>query len=72
MANSLNDFLKSMDSKTLAEAINAAQQYAKTDEGKKTIESLKRGEKIGGKDKNDIMSLLQNNPDIAKKLKDLL
>lgn len=72
MANSLNDFLKSMDSKTLAEAINAAQQYAKTDEGKKTIENLKRGEKIGGKDKNDIMSLLQNNPDIAKKLKDLL
>lgn len=72
MANSLNDFLKSMDSKTLAEAINAAQQYAKTDEGKKAIESLKRGEKIGGKDKNDIVSLLQNNPDIAKKLKDLL
>ena len=72
MSNSLNDFLKNMDSKTLAEAINAAQQYAKTDEGKKTIESLKRGEKIGGKDKNDIMSLIKNNPDLAKKLNGLL
>ena len=72
MSNSLNDFLKNMDSKTLAEAVKAAQEYAKTEEGKKTIESLKRGDKIGGKDKNEIMSLLKGNPELVKKLNELL
>ena len=72
MSGSLNDFLKNIDGKTLAEAVKAAQQYAKTDEGKKMVESIKKGEKIGGKDKNDIISLLKDNPDLAKKLNDIL
>ena len=61
-----------MDGKTLAEAVNAAQQYAKTEEGKKVVESIKRGDKVGGKDKNDIISFLKNNPDLANKLNDIL
>ena len=72
MSNSINDFLKNMDSAALADAVKAAQKYAKTEEGKKVIEGLKKGEKIGGADKNDIMSLIKNNPDLAKKLNGLL
>ena len=65
--------LKGMDKKELSEAIKKAREFAKTDEGKAFVEKIKKGE--AGIDKSTQEKLIKeigNNPDIAKKLSDLV
>lgn len=65
--------LKGMDKRELSEAIKKAQEFAKTDEGRAFVEKIKKGE--AGIDKSTQEKLAKeigNNPDIAKKLSDLL
>ena len=65
--------LKAIDKRELSQAVKKAQEFAKTDEGRAMIEKIKKGE--GGIDKEAQEKLLQElgkNPDIAKKLSDLL
>ena len=65
--------LKGMDKKELSAAIKKAQEFAKTDEGRALVEKIKKGET--GLDKSAQEKLLKEigaNPDIAKKISDLL
>ena len=65
--------LKGMDKKELAAAIKKAQEFAKTDEGRALVEKIKKGET--GLDKSaqeKLMKEIGANPDIAKKISDLL
>lgn len=65
--------LKGMDKKELSTAIKKAQEFAKTDEGRALVEKIKKGET--GLDKSAQEKLLKEigaNPDIAKKISDLL
>lgn len=65
--------LKGMDKKELSAAIKKAQEFAKTDEGKQFVEKIKKGE--AGLDKSTQEKLAKeigNNPEIAKKLSELL
>lgn len=65
--------LKGMDKKELSEAIKKAREFAKTDEGRQFVEKIKKGE--AGIDKSTQEKLAKEigaNPDLAKKLSDLL
>lgn len=65
--------LKGMDKKELSAAIKKAQEFAKTEEGKQLVEKIRKGE--AGIDKSaqeKIVKELSADPDVAKKLSDLL
>lgn len=65
--------LKGMDKKELSEAIKKAREFAQTDEGRQFVEKIKKGE--AGIDKSTqekIAKEIGANPDLAKKLSDLL
>ena len=65
--------LKGMDKNELSEVIRKARDFAKTDEGKVFVEKIKKGE--AGIDKSTQEKLVKEigaNPDLAKKLSDLL
>ena len=67
------DKLKGMDKRELASAIKKAQEFAKTEEGKALVEKIKNGE--AGIDKSTQEKLMKEigaNPEIAKKISDLL
>ena len=73
----LNDFLKNADKDKLSEGLKKAKEYLNTDEGKKIAEKLgikEVPENISANDidKTKIMNLAMKNPEIIKKLKDLL
>ena len=67
-----NDFLKGIDNKTLAEGIRRAQEYSKTEEGKKMISKLKSGESIKGVDRKALENAFRKNPEFLKKINDIL
>ena len=50
----INDFFRSVDSKTLAESIKKAKAFADTPEGRETIRKIKAGDSVGGVDKAQI------------------
>lgn len=60
-----SDLLKNIDPKTLQDGIEKASMFAKTEEGKRLIENIK---KSNPKDKNDIMSIMAKNPEIKKSI----
>ena len=67
------DKLKGMDKRELSAAIKKAQEFAKTEEGKALVEKIKKGE--AGIDKSTQEKLMKEsgaNPEIAKKISDLL
>ena len=65
--------LKGMDKKELSAAIKKAQEFAKTDEGKKLVEKIKKGEAgIDSATQENLKKKLEGNPDVAKMISDLL
>ncbi len=72
MNKDFQSFLKGLDSKALAEGLKKAQEFSKTAEGKKMIEKIKSGEKIGGVDKAQLEESFKSNPELLKKINDML
>ena len=71
------DVLKSMDKEQLNSAVKKAQEFVKTNEGKELMEKLKseNGLKeigINETNKEEIMKTLKENPDVAKKISDII
>ena len=70
------DILKGMNKSQLEDAVNKAKQFAATEKGKEIISQLKEKGSIDGTlssvDKDNIMKELRNNPDIAKKISDII
>lgn len=64
------NFLKGLDKKSLSEAAEKIKEFTKTDKGKEMVEKLKRGEKVGGVSKEDVLNALKQNPEILQKLKE--
>jgi len=68
--------LKGLDKKGLDDAVKKAQDFSRTDEGRKIVEKLKSGESINGVslegEGKKIMEELGKNPEVLKKLKELL
>ncbi len=69
--------LGQMDKKQISEAVNKAKEFANTPEGKNLVEKLKRGENIEGipvnrDEQNKIISEISKNPEVAKKIAELL
>lgn len=67
-----NDFLKGIDNKTLAEGIKRAQEFSKTEEGKKMISKIKSGESVKGIDRASLEKAFKDNPALMNKINDLL
>ena len=65
----INDFFRSVDSKTLADSIKKAQAFADTPEGRETLRKIKAGDSVGGVDKAQIESILKQNPGLLDLLK---
>lgn len=59
------NILKKMDSKDLESNLKNANAFAKTEEGKKLIESLKESKPD---DIASLMKLIKNNPDVLKSI----
>lgn len=70
MADNLNNFLKGLDPRSLAEGIKKAQEYAATPEGKKFINEMKSGN--GPIKKDEVTDAFKNNPEILAKINELL
>ena len=71
------DVLKSMDKDQLNDAVKKAQEFAKTDEGKSLMEKLKNQKDlketgIGDENADSIIKQLRQNPDVIKKISDIL
>ncbi len=70
------DILKGMDKAKLEEAVQKAKEFAATEKGKEIVNQLKEKGSIDGmlsaSDKDKIMRELQNHPDIASKISDIL
>lgn len=73
---SIADILKGMNKSQLEDAVNKAKEFAATAKGKEIISQLKEKGSIDGAlssaDKDNIMKELQQNPDIAKKISDII
>lgn len=59
----INDFFKNIDKKTLQKGIEKASEFAKTSEGKKMIDNIKKN---NPKDKDSIMKMIEQNPEMFK------
>ena len=68
------DILKGMNKSQLEDAVKKAKEFAATDKGKEIINELKTTGKVKGVDGDagKIIEELKKNPDIAKKISDLL
>lgn len=66
--DNVNDFLKKMDKSKMLEYIKKAKQFASTEDGKKTIEDMK---KTAGGDIGELIKAFTGNPELAEKLKNL-
>jgi len=69
--------LQKLDKNQLDMAVRKAQEYSRTEEGKKVVEKIKKGESINGFSFNEetqskIMKELEKKPEVLKKLNDLL
>ena len=69
--------LQKMDEKKLKEAVKKAQEFSHTEDGKKIVEKLKKGEtieglSIDGENQKKIMNELGKNPEVIKKIMDLI
>ncbi len=68
----IGDILKGMDKSQLEDAVKKAKKFAQTEKGKELIATLHAGGGVEGLDKDKIMAVLNKNPDIAKKVSDIL
>lgn len=68
------DVLKGMNKSQLEAAVAKAKEFAQTDKGKEIINELKTTGKVKGVDGDaeKIIEELKKNPEIAKKLSDIL
>ncbi len=68
------DILKGMNKSQLEAAVNKAKEFAATEKGKEIMEELKTTGKVKGVngDAEKILEELKKNPDIAKKISDIL
>ena len=67
------DILKGMNKSQLEDAVKKAKEFAATDKGKEMISKLQSsGTLEGGIDKDKIMKEIKQNPDIAKKISDII
>ncbi len=70
------DILKGMNKSQLEAAVNKAKEFAATEKGREIISQLKEKGTIDGalssQDKDNIMKELKNNPEIAKKISDII
>ena len=71
------NMLRSMDKKQLDEMMKKAQDYIKTPEGRELAEKLKNGEgaeklPFGTAQQNEMLSRLSKNPDVARKIAEIL
>ena len=69
--------LKNIDKKALDEAVKKAKEISKTKEGRDMIEKIRHGEMPGGISVSDaeqkkLFDELSKNPDVLKKLSDLI
>lgn len=67
------EILRGLDKGSLKEAIKKAQEFSKTEEGKKVIEKLKNGEAvdelpISKDEQSKIISEIKKNPELSKKI----
>ena len=70
------DILKGMNKAQIEDAVNKAKEFAATEKGKEIMSQLKEKGYIDGTlsaaDKDNIMKELRNNPEIAKKISDII
>lgn len=68
------DILKGMNKSQLEAAVAKAKEFAATEKGKEIMEELKTTGKVKGApgDAEKILEELKKNPDIAKKISDIL
>lgn len=67
------DILKGMNKSQLEDAVKKAKEFAATEKGKEMIAKLQSSGKLeGGIDKDKIMQEINQNPDIAKKISDII
>ena len=63
--HNMDELLKGMDAKTLEKNMQKANDFAKTKEGKAVIEKLK---KSMPEDKDGLIKMLSQNPDMIKSI----
>ena len=76
----INNMLKGMDPKTLEEGKKRAEEFAKTQEGKKLLDSLGLTgkfsadslKKVSDSDFASIQKFISSNPSLAKKIENIL
>ena len=71
------DMLRGMDKKQLDDMMKKARDYIKTPEGRELAEKLRNGESadklpFGTSQQNEMLSRLSKQPDIAKKISEIL
>ena len=69
--------LQKLDKKQLSDAVKKAQEFSRTEDGKKIVEKLKKGETIEGfpvdeENQKKIMDELGKNPEVIEKLMELI
>lgn len=71
------EMLGKFSKKDIDEAVKKAQEFAKTKEGQEMIEKIKNGETIdgipiSGEEQNKLISSLSKNPEVMKKIGEIL
>lgn len=71
------EMLGKVSKKDIDEAVKKAQEFTKTKEGKDMMEKIKKGEKIdgipiSGEEQNKLISTLSKNPEVMKKISEIL
>lgn len=71
------EMLGKVNKKDIDEAVKRAQEFAKTKEGQQMVEKIKKGEAIegipiSGEEQNKLISTLSKNPEVMKKIGEIL
>ena len=71
------EMLGKVSKKDIDEAVKKAQEFTKTKEGQDMMEKIKKGEKIdgipiSGEEQNKLISTLSKNPEVMKKISEIL
>ena len=67
------DILKGMNKSQLEDAVKKAKEFAATEKGREMISKLQSTGTLGdGLDKDKIMQEIKQNPEIAKKISDII
>lgn len=71
------EMLGKFSKKDIDEAVKKAQEFTKTKEGQEMIEKIKNGEAIdgipiSGEEQNKLISSLSKNPEVMKKIGEIL